>query len=637
VIDYFLSNVVFPKEIKQYTHKLSASGWDIGKKKTLVTTGFSGTNDSKRLLPTSVVQLNLQPQAHTNALVIKYLLQPVNAVEIMNPTTADAQMSDAKRLLLTVLQFDPPVQVILDVGAQILELNNLDFVKTWLRLSDHGKEAAVFVNESDELCVINRKNSVDLLQTSPYSSRLDICLVFLDESHTRGTDLRLPGNYRAAVTLGARLTKDRLVQACMRMRKLGQGQTVVFCVPQEIQSKIVEVRPGDKKAVITVTDVLLWSMSETRSETRRSMPLWTVQGGRNVQHETIWASVKKDGVTSLSKPHAEKLLDEEAQSVDHRYRPRKVETQPTQFANSENEDLRLIAKRCHEFDGLSFNASTLEEEQERELSPETEAEREAPKPRIAQPAIHSLHEDVVSFAISGSIFDGSKAYMPAFESLKGTCAPAELPPFGNRKLMVTADFATTIQYSQRSSATEMFQRHVQWVLTRSDNDSREVNLVLIISPYEANALYSRITHPMIALHLYKPRCNAGYAPLDRLDLFVSKNATLPMLPRFLSVQLGLFAGQLYISTHADYLEICRFLGLSPQRIEMEQQGWQVGSDGFILSDGNGRLGGYSGLEKSPVNFFKVLLSKIRRNGGDISKTDMGELLDGKVFQKSHWE
>ena len=639
VIDYFLSHIVFLKEIRQYPHKLSASGWDIGKKKSLVTTGFSGTNDSKRLLPLFVKQLNLEQQTHTNALVLEYLLQPVNSVEIMNPATVGEQTSDAKRLLLAVLQFDPPVQVILDVGAQILELDNLNFAKTWLRLSDHGKEAAVFVNSFDELCVIDRKNRVDLLQTSPYSSRLDTCLVFLDESHTRETDLKLPATYRAAVTLGAHLTKDRLVQACMRMRKLGQGQTVVFCIPQEIQSKIIDVRPGNEKAEITVADVLLWSISETHAETRRSMPLWTVQGERFVRHEKIWTSIKKDGVTSLSKVHAEKFLDEEAQSIDHRYRPRKAESQPTHFANSEDENLRLISNRCHEFDGLSFNASTLEEEQERELSPETEAEREAPKPRMAQPAIHSLHQDVVSFALSGSIVHGSKAYMPAFESLKDTCSPAELPLLGNRKLMATADFATTIQQSQRSSATEMFQRHVQWVLTRSDNDSREVDLVLIIIPYEANALYSRITHPMIALHLYKPRCNAGYAPLDRLDLFVSKNTTPPMLPRSLSVQLGLFAGQLYVSTHADYLEICRFLGLSPHLVssEMEKQGWQVSTDGFILSDGDGRLGGSSGLRKSPVNFFKLLLSKIRRNGDDISKTDMGGLLDGKPFHKSHWE
>jgi hypothetical protein len=95
--------------------------------------------------------------------------------------------------------------------------------------------------------------------------------------------------------------------------------------PQEIQSSIIEVRPGNECAKITVADVLLWSIFETHEETRRSMPLWTVQGERFVRHERIWSSIKKDGVTSLSKAHAEKLLDEEAQSIDHRYRPRMTE------------------------------------------------------------------------------------------------------------------------------------------------------------------------------------------------------------------------------------------------------------------------------------------------------------------------
>jgi hypothetical protein len=345
-IDYFLAHIVFPKEMKQYPHKLSASGWDIGKKKSLVTTGFSGTNDSKRLLPLFVKQLDLEQQTHTNALVLEYLLQPVNSVEIMTPTAADEHLSDADRLLYTVRQLNPPVQVILDVGAQILELDNLEVAKAWLQDSNDGKEAAVFVNESDELCVVDRQDRVDLLQTSPYFSRLDACLVFLDESHTRGTDLKLPGNYRAAVTLGAHLTKDRLVQACMRMRKLGQGQTVVFCIPQEIQSRITEVRPGDEEAKITVADVLLWSISETHAELRRSMPLWTVQGERFVRHEKIWKEISKDGVTSLSKSQAEKLLDEEAQSIDHRYRPCDVESHSARLASSLDKNLRRISKRA---------------------------------------------------------------------------------------------------------------------------------------------------------------------------------------------------------------------------------------------------------------------------------------------------
>ena len=95
-----------------------------------------------------------------------------------------------------------------------------------------------------------------------------------------GIDLKLPPHYRTAVTLGAHLTKDRLVQACTRTRKLGKGQSVVFCVSEEIQTKIKAARRHSSGSAITVFDVLFWSISEIYNEIRRSMPLWATQAER---------------------------------------------------------------------------------------------------------------------------------------------------------------------------------------------------------------------------------------------------------------------------------------------------------------------------------------------------------------------
>lgn len=218
VIDYYLATVVFPKQVKEFPDKLSASGWDIGTAKAFPTTGFSGTNDSKKLLPLDVQHLDLTRQQHTNALVLNHILDPRNSVHLLNVSTA-VDMSDAEHLIATVVQQDPPVQAILDVGAQILELNNQGVAQRWLELHQEHykqgpdqKQAVIFVNDVDELSVLDRKGRIELLQTSSYSSRLDECLIFLDEAHTRGIDLKLPKHYRAAVTLGANLTKDRLAQ-----------------------------------------------------------------------------------------------------------------------------------------------------------------------------------------------------------------------------------------------------------------------------------------------------------------------------------------------------------------------------------------------------------------------------------------
>lgn len=212
-IDYFLSHIVYSKELKEFPEKLSASGWDIGEIKTYPTVGFSGTNDSRNTLPLSVKQLDLPEQNHTNALVLEYLLKDENTVTFI-PSSDNPSISGAQLLLNMVTSLEPATQVILEVGAQIIELSNVEVAKHWLRIiPNNGRiHAVVFVNESDEICVLDRNGRVEPLQTSPFAKQLEACYVFLDEAHTRGIDLKLPVNYRAAVTLGPGITKDKLVQ-----------------------------------------------------------------------------------------------------------------------------------------------------------------------------------------------------------------------------------------------------------------------------------------------------------------------------------------------------------------------------------------------------------------------------------------
>lgn len=212
-IDYFLSHIVYSKELKEFPDKLSASGWDIGEIKTHPAAGFSGTNDSRNTLPLSVKQLDLSEQNHTNALVLEYLLRDENAVTFI-PSNSDPSSSGAQLLLDMVTSLEPETQVILEVGAQIIELSNVEIARNWLgMIPNNGRiHAVVFVNENDEISVLDWNGRVELLQTSPFAKQLEACYVFLDEAHTRGIDLKLPVNYRAAVTLGPGITKDKLVQ-----------------------------------------------------------------------------------------------------------------------------------------------------------------------------------------------------------------------------------------------------------------------------------------------------------------------------------------------------------------------------------------------------------------------------------------
>jgi hypothetical protein len=110
-----------------------------------------------------------------------------------------------------VVAQQPEVRVLLDVGAQMLELQNLDLAKAWLKLSPHTL-AAIYFNDDDELAVVTRDGTTQLLLSSPFAQQLDQCVVYLDDAHTRGTDIKFPAGSRAAVTLGPKVTKDRLTQ-----------------------------------------------------------------------------------------------------------------------------------------------------------------------------------------------------------------------------------------------------------------------------------------------------------------------------------------------------------------------------------------------------------------------------------------
>ena len=83
---------------------------------------------------------------------------------------------------------------------------------------------------------------------------------YLDDAHTRGVDLKFPPNAHAIVTVGTDMPKDKLVQAIMRMRQIGRGQTVEFFGSEEVTRKMKTLT---KKDVITSLEVLNWTLYNT--------------------------------------------------------------------------------------------------------------------------------------------------------------------------------------------------------------------------------------------------------------------------------------------------------------------------------------------------------------------------------------
>ncbi len=423
----------------------------------------------------------------------------------------------------------------------------------------------------------------------------------------------------------------------MRMRKLGKGQTVVFCVPAEIKAKILLCTTKPTRSRIEICDILHWTItSETWTDMRRSMPLWAAQGVRFDRQDRLWKQAQNQGRTILSPQQAAAFLEDEAQSLENRYRPSTGLT-TSLFAWAEG-DVERIEQRCREFESLSFNSTTLQEEQERELSPEIEQERQVQRLASAQAQLHHVHPDLMHFVATGVLRLGSQAWQPAFATLSDTTAGsmidlAEMSEGSKHDLLVTMDFARTVKSSGHSPHADSYQRPVQRILTAVCDGA--VISMLVISPFEADKLYSRIqTSKKVSMHLYNPRCNSGFRSLDRLDFFTILHQTPATLHPRLIAQLNLFSGQLYITNYEDFKYLCAYLGLAT---ETAPEGWEIAADGFILRDDQGRVGGAaSRLTKSPVRFLQTLMA-IRRDGEGFSKTHMGALLEGKLLQAVDFE
>lgn len=218
IIDHYMNNFVFPVHAKQFRVKLQASGWDLplfsksqpgeNEASHAKTTGFSGTNDNKMMLPLTIKQDDLPGLLQTNAEVLTYLLEDRNRE--CNLAAWHGKRLTEEELLRRIEKMG--IRILIDAGAYILEMDNRSLVTAWLNIDTKAK-GAVYFGADNRAWVQYRggKENVPLLAT-PFAENFDECLVYLDEAHTRGIDLKLPQNARGALTLALGQTKDHTVQ-----------------------------------------------------------------------------------------------------------------------------------------------------------------------------------------------------------------------------------------------------------------------------------------------------------------------------------------------------------------------------------------------------------------------------------------
>ncbi|KAI6119096.1 hypothetical protein EV401DRAFT_1861944 [Pisolithus croceorrhizus] len=616
--DFYLSRVVFPKEAKEFPSRLSSCGWDLAEEREHVTTGFSGTNDARYLLPTSTTQRDLDHQRATNAKVLAYLLRPENDAYVQTSWPCGRRRTTDEFLALVAEQ-KPEIRVILDVGAQVLELQNNELVVRWLEKSD--ALAAIYFNDKDELTVLSREGTTQSFLDSSYANRLDECIIYLDDAHTRGTDIKFPIDFRAAVTLGPKVTKDRLTQGCMRMRKLGHGHSVIFFAPLEVDRSIRDAASKSGGAMIHPSDVLLWAMGETCMEIQNNVPHWAQQGRDHTLRYSAWSEFCSGKITS--KELAEIWCQPDAKTLEELYAPSSPKERPLL-------SMPAIDQRCQELGVSSSTNLNMNEEQEREIVHEIERETQVERPPPATPAVHRVSADVRNFIRTGVVTPSSTALIPMFDSFRYATPFAQEMTAWSRHIFATLDYSTVMHGRVKANIGE-YLRPVNWIL--SSQSGGNTNLV-ILSPFEVNELLPEIrSSRSVCLHIYTPRTQARMRPCDDLRLYTIPSAPPhPISPALLTDQINLFAGQLYLCDYLTYLRLCRFLCVYANDLAGEGD-LEVESDGFIAPAHRPlKTRSMDSFQKSPLPFLKHVIN-LRRRGMNFAATHMGKILHGRLLKE----
>ena len=194
---------------------------------------------------------------------------------------------------LTVLRraacSSPARHALIDTGALVTGISNVVAAAYLLEVGLNGCDACVFLDEGRKL-VLRRGEHVAYLSdtagrvgsvasaSTPTTQPLllERCgvpaerrFVFFDHVHTTGTDIEMPPNATAALTLSKDVTFRDLAQGAFRMRRVGRGQRIDLLVPPEI-AKLVRMHAAIGRG--EPVDAETVSM-ETRHLSRPPMPV----------------------------------------------------------------------------------------------------------------------------------------------------------------------------------------------------------------------------------------------------------------------------------------------------------------------------------------------------------------------------
>ncbi|KYQ92558.1 hypothetical protein DLAC_06549 [Tieghemostelium lacteum] len=566
VINFYLSSLVLPYETKAYPEKLFANAWDITAHKKYPTTGFSGTNDTSCLLPLTIEQKDLKELKYTNFEVIKYILSQSNndQVEMVNKDTIFNQLITNKH----------KPRVLIDTGALMIGKSNLQVAKDWLKQSDPTLiDGALYFDESNVLSAIDRSGRKYTFYLSPFVQQLDRVVVYLDDYHTRGVDIKFPIGTHACVTVGAQLTKEKLLQGILRLRKFGRGQTVSFFVSDQLSIYLNNTLP-------TVEMILNFVINNTIQSITNAFQSWSLQGimyTRTSSASQLFSRYPKIFRSLSTFPEILKLED----MYSHDYFKSNlsvvidtsVAASDQQFAKCieslndpiiknmllrENSRLlKQITKKAQELvSDVEVYSNMMDEEQEREFEIEEEIERETQLPGQKHPLEPEMTANLMEM-VKDSTVPLDPKWIPHISVLYQQTSLSKCfeSQAWSTSIRVSNDFLNTIR-RKPTLAIDQFIKIPNFLLFIWS----QVPQAIFISQYEANILLPIITATPLddvtcSMHQLAPQLDK-----QQDNLFQTLHTPLPQYVQSLNEQslsllhnianqLSILIGSKYFPSH----------------------------------------------------------------------------------------
>lgn len=414
----------------------------------------------------------------------------------------------------------------------------------------------------------------------------------------------------------------------MRMRKLGYGQSVVFCAPGEIDSQIRKAALLGHDEPINALDIIRWSMLETCNDLQHHISHWAQQGVEYKRRsEALEHFSSEHDVSSLKKG----WMTPEFRLLEEMYGTSSLEAPgPNTFTKTVFE-YSSLRSRLQRLGIRELRDQSVDEEQEREVSHEVERERQVERPQKSQPAIPKLYPAVRSFIETGSAPKQSPVFVSLFHPLR--FYHKQSLSVWSTELLATNEFSRTIADTSRAHLSD-YMRPVNWIISGGNG------VLMVLSAYEVNELLPLIrASRSVRLHVYAPRVTQLMSSLSNLRFYEISGvpSPSPLCPSpIVQLQLNIWAGQLYLDSYEEYELLCAFLGICAGTMPANVGEIDIESDGFLSSEARVVMATFNPaynickFTSSPIGMIKDLIG-YRRKGMDYIRTHLGQVLHARAL------